>query len=119
MPYPSSFDRPPTVMLTWQQRLGEARATEEVLWVVKDFIASWHPEELSSLPDDCRPGRLADPDDVAFYAFTLVREQRMTERYNPSLHRMATFFSAASHRISQIMALYHRERAASNRIGMN
>ncbi len=105
MPYTSSSNRAPTIMITWQHRLAEAYDTEQVLWVVRDFIASWHPEELSALPAGCRPERMADADDVALYAFRLAQRTCCADGDGPALQRMSTFFSAASHRVSQLMAL--------------
>lgn len=114
MPYPSSFDGTPTILLTWQRRLAEAFTTEQVLWVVKDFLTSWHPEEIAALPDGCRPGPLDSADDVALYAYTLITSQCEAEESNAALHRMATFFAAASNRMSSLMALSSRHIAAND-----
>jgi len=89
----------------WNTRLNEASSTEDVLWVVRDFLSRWTPEQLGHIPIECVPGRVNDADGVALYALMLVQKQLGSEPYtSPQLHKMANFFVAASSRISQILA---------------
>ncbi len=91
--------------LGWADRLNHASAVEEIINVVKDYLAQWTPEELANLPEACRPGRIADSDDITLCAFALVREQfKAEDRDDAALARMATFFTGASRRLSQILA---------------
>lgn len=90
--------------LTWHERLAEALTADEIIGVVKDYLATWRPDELARLPGDCRPGPMRDGEDIALYAFSMVRHQCLAGGSDPELHRLATFFSAASHRLSQVMA---------------
>lgn len=104
MPQYFSFLRTTAVSVSWQQRLGGALTEEEIVRLAKDYLASWTPEELAKLPLNCRPGAIKDGEDVASYAFAMVHRQCMAGPQETELHRMAAFFSAASHRISQILA---------------
>jgi hypothetical protein len=70
--------------------------------VADDYLAEWAPSELVLLPSDCRPGRIVDGEQIAFYAYSLIRRQCGSEASPVKLHRMATFFSMAAHRQSQI-----------------
>jgi hypothetical protein len=100
----------------WQQRLNEATTTEDVMWVVRDFLSEWTPGQLQDLPEECRPGRLVDADDVAIYALTLVQKQCADDpaQVLRPVHDMATFFIAASQRISQILAHAAYRTATTN-----
>jgi hypothetical protein len=98
----STLFAPSLAPATWQQRLAGATTTTDVLWTVKDYLATWSVDDMASLPHQCRPGRLSDAEDVASYAVTLVREQFENDE-NAELHRMATFVARASHRLSFLM----------------
>ena len=87
----------------WQGQLDHADRPEGVLAVARDYLAQVSPEEIAQLPEDCRPSRLVDADDVAAYAFELARRQSSPD--SPEiLHKLAAFFSDASARLSKIMA---------------
>lgn len=91
-------------MLLSSNRLDAADTLTAVIWVVKDFVASWTPIELAALPIDCRPGRMGDADDVTFLAYRLVREQLQAQGEQRELHAMAHFFSLASTRLTVLLA---------------
>lgn len=101
----SPEDRQNTAIGSWEWRLEEACTPEAVVEVTRDFLALWSPEEIARLPEECRPAKLVDANDVTEYAFILVRrscaDDRMSDR---ELLRMATFFTRASLRLSQIQA---------------
>ena len=89
--------------LGWQGQLDQADRPEAVLAIARDYLAQVSPEEVAQLPEDCRPGRLVDADDVATYAFELARRQSSADAPEV-LHKLAAFFSDASKRLSQILA---------------
>ena len=88
-------------VVTWENRLQRSYTTEQVMSVVKDFVATWSPSELAALPEPLRPGRLRDSDDVGLYAFKLASRPDLGANSHILL-RMATFVTAASQRLSQI-----------------
>ncbi len=88
----------------WQNTITSAKTTTEVVAAAKEFLSSWTPEQIAALPADCRPSEMNDPDDVSGYAFTLVQKQCAGENRSPALNAMATFFTAASIRLSEIVA---------------
>jgi hypothetical protein len=89
----------------WNLRLKVARSNEHVFSLACDFVAQWSPEELSELPESCRPHRLRDSEDLALYALTLAWEDRRPSLCNARLTSFAAFFAAASIRISEIVTL--------------
>ena len=89
--------------LGWQGQLDHADRPEAVLAVARDYLAQISPEEVAQLPEECRPRRLVDGDDVASYALELARHQASAD--GPEvLQKMAAFFADASLRLSQILA---------------
>jgi len=91
-------------LVTWPGLL-EACSTElEVIAVARDFLATLSHEEFASLPEDARPPKLLEADDVTGYAFTLVRLECDSPAAGTALlERMAAFFSSASIRLAQVL----------------
>ena len=89
--------------LGWQGQLDHATRPEAVLAVARDYLAQVSPEEIAQLPEDCRPQRLVDADDVATYALELARRQASPDAPE-ILNKLAAFFSDASTRLSHILA---------------
>ena len=88
---------------TWQDQLSSASTEAEVVDVARDFIARFTPQEIASLPDPCKPGKIVDGQDVCDYAFALVRHHCDDGQGSTTpMHRLAAFFSNASARVSQI-----------------
>ena len=87
----------------WQQRLWLSRSTGAVIDLVREHVATLSRDELYSLPPTCRPVRIDNAEDVAGYAFYLVSERCGSRQSTSALHRLASFFSAASTRLAQLM----------------
>jgi hypothetical protein len=64
---------------------------------------------LAALPEYLRPGRFRDSDDVGVYAFKLMSRTGVASNSHIFV-RMATFFAAASQRLSQILAVASEEK---------
>lgn len=95
----------------WHCRIEVAESVDQVLGLVRDYIASLPPESIARLPDACRALRVKAEDDVEYWTFRLsqraiepaVDEELRQEVFNHFLH--------ASMRISQI----HRAQAERRR----
>jgi hypothetical protein len=91
--------------LSWQDRLDSAATESEVISIARDFIAQFTPQEIERLPKACRPGKFFEANDVTSHAFALIRyECGKQDEAAAVLRRLASFFSNASIRLSQIMA---------------
>jgi hypothetical protein len=95
-----------TPAFTWQRRLDSAHSEAEIVDAARDFLALFDPFELNALPRACRPpGKIVDADDVAAYAFELVRHECDTDaRETDLVHKLARFFAHAATRLSQVNA---------------
>jgi hypothetical protein len=89
----------------WQRRLDLARTDEQVVQVARDFLASWHPLDISTFPNRCWPRRMKDADDINAYTFDVLNARFELQSDDTGLEQMSTFFSAASTRLSQIAGL--------------
>jgi len=90
--------------VTWQQKLDLADSEDEVVGVVRDYVATLDPGEVALLPAALRPGKMLVANDVASYALDLVRyDCDETHGVAVLVHRLAAFFSHASIRLSEIL----------------
>ena len=92
--------------ITWQSRLDSAHSEAEIVDAARDFLALFDPLELNTLPKPCRPPRkIVDADDIAAYAFELVRHEcDIDARETELVHKLARFFAHAATRLSQVNA---------------
>ena len=98
---------------TWEGRLQSAADVAGVLAITREFLASFTPEVLDSLPKRCQPPlKLVDVDDINSYAFDLVQHNCGDSEDGELLRILATFFSDASTRISKLLTYRQRQIAA-------
>lgn len=95
---------PPSAPLTWQQRLDLAHDEAEIVSIAREFIAMFTPYEIDRLPKPCQPPlKLVDREDIAAYAYDLVRHDCDGPPQTLELvHKLAHFFSHASMRTAQL-----------------
>ena len=87
----------------WHCSLEIAETAEDVLHLVRDYVASLSPEELARLPEPCRILRVKAEDDIEYWTFKFsqrpagaagIDQGLLQDVFNHLLH--------ASLRISQI-----------------
>ena len=89
----------------WQGRLNEASTRADVVRVAREFLARCTPTELATIPDECRPTKLVDAEDISQAALGLVQCSCSGDRMaDAPLQRMAGFFTRATVRLAQITA---------------
>jgi hypothetical protein len=54
-------------------RLRNSSSEEEVLEAVREYVRDWLPEELGLLPEECRPRKVRDGEDLNLWAWSLTR----------------------------------------------
>lgn len=89
----------------WRNLILAAAHEDEVLTLVRDHMAMWAPNEIARLPEDCRPGRIRDAEDISRWAFTLATThcaQNDSADDEPFLDRMLEFVTQAAIRISEL-----------------
>jgi hypothetical protein len=89
----------------WQDLLDAARTEYDVVAIARDFMAGFDPQEVNRLPQPCRPGKFFEASDVSDFAFAVMQHSCGEDRETAQLvGRLATFFSSASDRLSQILS---------------
>ena len=58
---------------TWHVQLEGATEVDAILAVTRDYLATFAPEHLARLPEDCRPGRIKGEDDIAYWSCKLAQ----------------------------------------------
>ena len=90
--------------LGWQGRLSDAGSADDVVAIARDYLALWSPEELALIPQDLRPAKLVDADDVSGYALALVQARMARGTAGEAVvHKIGNFFGSASLRLSQLL----------------
>ena len=93
----------------WRLTVDAAQSEKDLVIAVRDYLATWQPEELSQLPESCRPGRITSGDDIADMAYKLSKlrlgfEGTIDERF--AFDRMMGIFLHASERFSKLSATH-------------
>src|SRR5688572_11513145 len=99
----------------WRNLMREALQEQEVVGLVRDHLARWTPEEIARLPEECRPPRIRDAEDVSRWAFDLASThcaQVSGTDVEPLLEQMLEFVTQAAVRISEL-------NAAPSEVGCN
>ena len=60
----------------WHCRVEIVESVDEVLRLLRDYIASLTPHDLVRLPDSCRAVRVKAEDDVEYWTFRLSQRPR-------------------------------------------
>ena len=91
----------------WRLTVDATRSEKDLVIAVRDYLATWRTEELSQLPEPCRPGRITSGEDIADMAYKLSKlrlgfEGGADERL--AFDRMMGFFLHASQRFVALSA---------------
>lgn len=97
---------------SWIHRIDCAASVDDVMCVVREFVASLDYAALARLPVICVPPQLIQcEEDVAAYAYDVLRlRDEAAAGSVPLVERIAAVFARASVRISQLNA-YGARRA--------
>ena len=92
----------------WRNLIRTSTHEDEVIELVRGHMARWSPEEIARLPEDCRPPRIRDAEDISRWAFCLASthcsQQRMAVDDEALLDRMLEFVTHAAVRLSELKA---------------
>ena len=99
----------------WFGLLRAASSQDDVVRIVREYLAQWSPAAIATLAPALRPGKFFVPEDVMAYTVDLVRQRQFTMDPHsvPELHEMANFFGFASYRLSQLLARSVRDDEAA------
>jgi hypothetical protein len=99
----------------WHASLSIARSEEEVVLLLREFLAEWPEPDLQDLPEKCRPGHLRNGVDVFLWAYTLTSSYCVrfgTDREEGLLADMSNVFARASRQLAMLASKRQRDRLA-------
>ena len=88
-------------MIDWIQKIGLVRSQLELLELSREYLASWIHGDLALIPEECRPTRIRDTDDLHYWSERLAESfcEGAVHGEKPDRHReMLSFFMAAARR---------------------
>ena len=95
-------------MPEWRRHLSVACTEHEIVQLARDYVATWSPEEMFRLPEECRPGHVREGDDISHCAYELARAHcslRYVDDIDRLLMRMLAFMSEAAMRLAAVKTL--------------
>jgi hypothetical protein len=95
-------------MPDWRRHLLSVASEHEIVNLTREYIATWVPEDISLLPEECRPGRIVDGEDISQWAYALARAHtslRYEGEQDTLVMRMLAFMSEAAMRMAEVKAL--------------
>ena len=90
---------------TWHHQLEGVADVDKLLSVTREYLATFGPEHLARMPEDCRPGRIKGEDDIAYWSCKLAQYAHMdsaTPVDADLMQEMLNYFLHAWVRLSQI-----------------
>jgi hypothetical protein len=87
---------------SWITRIAAAKTDQQVLELVREFLAGQPADFLSNLPVAGQPPEMLSAQDVSSYAFVLMR-RCIAKDSDAGLVGMSRFFAAASQRVCVLL----------------
>jgi predicted Zn-dependent peptidase len=92
-------------MASWFEQLDDARDVSDVVSIVRDYFATWTPQEIARLPVQSRPQRIRAAEDVEDLHASAVEAYRATRASGDdltALQLMTGLLARASVRLAQL-----------------
>lgn len=89
----------------WLSQIENARATAELVRLLRDFLASLTPEERAQLPAGCVAENISSTAEIQEWAVSLAQHDLKTSgttRSADTLHLAAIVFAAAGTRLPKV-----------------
>jgi len=99
---------PRSSMPDWRRHLVVATTEHEIVNLTREYVATWSPDDMSRLPEECRPGRIRDAEDISQCAYDLARAHtslRYDEEQDMLMQRMLSFMAEAAMRMAEVKAV--------------
>lgn len=105
---------PRSPMPDWRRLFIGATTEHEVILLAREHVASWALDEVARLPEECRPGRIRDGDDISQCAYELARAHcslRYHGEQDALVMRLLAFMSEAAIRMAEVKSVEAAARA--------
>jgi len=91
----------------WLHVLDGATSEHGIVVAAREYLATWTPEELGRIPENCRPGKVSDGEDIGEFAFRMSNAHldfRGPPEDRQLIERLMSFFVHAASRYATIGA---------------
>lgn len=98
----------------WRSVIMNAHTEEELVGIMRDWLACWSPEEIARLPVECRPGRVRDGEDIGHWAFQLTSchlARGVAPEDEPLLLKMMLFVNEVAERLARLKVVQRTAEA--------
>lgn len=95
----------PPISPAWHERIAAAGSERDLVTATREWLVGWTPRELGQLPEDCRPGRIVDGEDINRWALHFTHahlERRMSPELERLIAPMHAFFVQAATRLGEV-----------------
>ena len=92
-------------MIHWHRDIERTATPRQVVALARDYLATLTPRDLARVPQHCRPSRIFDADDIAFWSARLTDEYwqlRGTAADAAILQDLWSFFLRASIHVTRL-----------------
>ena len=92
-------------MIHWHRDIEKTATARQVVALTRDYLASLSPRDLARVPERCRPSRIFDEEDIAFWSARLTEDYwqlRGTSADAAVLQELWSFFLRASVHIARL-----------------
>ncbi len=103
----------------WRMKVDATRHEDDLLGLVRAYLATLPPDDVEKLPADVRPGYIVDTQELAMCAYKLVSAHCASVDQPDDggvLFRVATFFAYAQARVAILATPAARQRAYLGKI---
>ncbi len=104
-------------MIYWHSGVSASDSVDSVLRFAREFQASWTPEEIARLPEDCRPRVVKSAGDLDFWSARLSEaylKQVQAANVETVLAQFVHFFLHAALRCRQLASTEPRPDEGSS-----
>ena len=92
-------------MVDWLQKIRRTQSDTELVALCREYLAGWYHGDLAQIAEECRPTRIRDVDDIAYWNEHLAEGfcERAVHAEKPDRHReMLAFFMEAARRAGEL-----------------
>lgn len=92
-------------MIHWHRDIEKTGTSRQVVALTRDYLATLSPRDLARVPERCRPSRIFDEDDIAFWSTRLTAEYwqlRGTSADVGVVQELWSFFLRASIHVARL-----------------
>ena len=101
----------------WLKKVRRAADERELVGLARDYLAGWYHGDLAEIPEECRPTRVKDIEDIHYWSTRLAESfcEAAAHAGRIEAHReMLAFFMEAAERARNVAPEATRQKTGSD-----